>query len=38
MKEIERARAYLADYENKTNAWASYCQAMLASAEFRYLK
>jgi Protein of unknown function (DUF1553) len=40
-KEIERARAYIADYAAETTraeAWGSFCQAILASAEFRFLK
>jgi hypothetical protein len=40
-KEIERVRRYLADYEaeaNRPSAWASFCQALLGSAEFRYLQ
>jgi Protein of unknown function (DUF1553)/Protein of unknown function (DUF1549)/Planctomycete cytochrome C len=49
-KEIERAKGYIADYEiavrdersasadARTAAWASFCQAMLASAEFRYIR
>ena len=49
-KEVERAQSYLIDYEaaardgSKTPAnarpaaWASFCQALLASAEFRYIK
>jgi hypothetical protein len=43
-KEIERARNYVADYEaalpngSPAAAWASFCQAILASAEFRYLR
>jgi hypothetical protein len=44
--EIERARAYLSDCEAslreskepKKAAWASYCQALLGSAEFRYVR
>jgi mono/diheme cytochrome c family protein len=47
-KEYERAARFIADYEaaarkEKTAdpqgaAWASFCQALLASAEFRYIK
>ena len=48
-KEIERATSYIADYaaaasEEKSvqnprvAAWSSFCQALLASAEFRYVK
>src|SRR5205823_4449254 len=49
-KEVERARGYLAEYEAaarregaalpdpRTAAWASFCQALVASAEFRYIK
>jgi mono/diheme cytochrome c family protein len=45
-KEAERARAYIADYEAaaaveanpRTAAWSSFCQAILASAEFRYIR
>ncbi len=55
-REIDRARAYIADYEsaarslpppNPANpaqpspreaAWASFCQALFACAEFRYLR
>lgn len=48
-KEIERATSYIADYaaaasEEKSvqnprmAAWSSFCQAVLASAEFRYIK
>jgi hypothetical protein len=48
--EVERAKHYLADYEAaagaggalpanpRTAAWASFCQALLASAEFRSLR
>jgi hypothetical protein len=42
-KEIERVQRYLAEYmtsqptEPKSAAWGSFCQALLASAEFRYL-
>jgi hypothetical protein len=47
-KEIERAQSYIADYEAvlrdegdknaRVAAWASFAQAILASAEFRYLR
>ncbi|HMF20496.1 MAG TPA: DUF1553 domain-containing protein, partial [Gemmataceae bacterium] len=45
-KECERAQHYLGEYEaaaeKESNprlaAWASFCQAILASAEFRYIK
>jgi hypothetical protein len=44
-KEVRRALAYLQDCERagepadpKTPAWMSFCQALLGSAEFRYLK
>ncbi|MBI2804025.1 MAG: PSD1 domain-containing protein [Planctomycetes bacterium] len=48
-KEIERATSYIADYENAAReeksvqsprlaAWSSFCQALLASAEFRYIR
>ncbi|MBI1914771.1 MAG: PSD1 domain-containing protein [Planctomycetes bacterium] len=45
-KEVERVKAYLAEYELaaraeadlKTTPWASFCQALLGCAEFRYLK
>jgi hypothetical protein len=47
-KESERARGYLADYEAaarkdgmsdpQATAWASFSQALLASAEFRYIR
>jgi hypothetical protein len=49
-KEVARIKSYLADYEAtardaakeetdpKNAAWASFCQALLASAEFRYLR
>src|SRR5206468_3098348 len=49
-KEIERARGYLAEYEAaarregaappdpRTATWASFCQALVASGEFRYIK
>jgi Protein of unknown function (DUF1553)/Protein of unknown function (DUF1549)/Planctomycete cytochrome C len=48
-KEIERAKSYLTEYEAearaieprtdpKTAAWTSFCQALLGSAEFRYLR
>jgi cytochrome c553 len=45
-KETERVASYLADYESasrerpdpKTAAWASFCQALMASAEFRYVR
>jgi hypothetical protein len=48
-KEIERAQVYLAEYERAARlegasadlrgaAWASFAQAILASAEFRYIK
>jgi hypothetical protein len=42
--EIERATGYLADYESAApqdqpkEAWTSLCQAILASAEFRYVR
>jgi hypothetical protein len=36
--EAERARRYLSEYDDpKSSAWASFCQVMLASAEFRYI-
>ena len=48
VKEIERARVYLAGYEGtaraenagdpRAAAWASFTQAILASAEFRYIR
>ncbi|MSQ94722.1 MAG: DUF1553 domain-containing protein [Gemmataceae bacterium] len=48
-KEIERATSYIADYEAAASeeksvqnprvaAWSSLCQALLASAEFRYIR
>jgi hypothetical protein len=46
-KEIERAKRYIVDYaaamgsvpaDGRAAAWASFCQAILASAEFRYIK
>jgi hypothetical protein len=49
-KEIERATSYITDYENaardeanapkdaRVAAWASFSQALLASAEFRYVR
>lgn len=45
-KECDRAQAYLAEYESSASkeanprlaAWASFCQAILASVEFRYVK
>jgi cytochrome c553 len=47
-KEIDRVKTYLADYEAavgqtskvdpKRLAWASFCQALLGCAEFRYLR
>jgi hypothetical protein len=48
-KEIERTTSYLADYAatlaesgsgsaTGERAWASFCQALLASAEFRYVR
>ncbi len=48
-KEAERAVSYITDYENaageeksvpnpRNAAWASFCQALLASAEFRYVR
>jgi cytochrome c553 len=47
-KEVERVRDYVADYESaareegaanpRAAAWASFGQAVLASAEFRYVK
>jgi cytochrome c553 len=48
-REIARAQHYLTDYaavartappkaEPHTAAWASFCQALVASAEFRYLR
>lgn len=46
--EIDRARSYLADYQAaareaalpnpRAAAWSSLCQAILASAEFRYVR
>jgi hypothetical protein len=46
VQEIERIKEYLSDYEAalekkanaRTDAWASFCQALLGSAEFRYLQ
>jgi Protein of unknown function (DUF1553)/Protein of unknown function (DUF1549)/Planctomycete cytochrome C len=47
-QEIDRATTFLAEYESaaresqtaepRNAAWASFCQAVLASAEFRYLR
>ena len=45
-KEIDRAEAYLSDCQEllhgtkdpKGAAWASFCQALLGSAEFRYVR
>jgi hypothetical protein len=39
-KEIERATRHLSEYEaaDPKAAWASFCQALLASAEFRYVR
>jgi len=49
-KEIERARSYLSEYEialrdeatppvhARTSVWSSFCQALLASAEFRFIR
>jgi hypothetical protein len=45
-REMERAQSYLADYEvadatppgARAAAWTSFCQALLASAEFRYIR
>jgi cytochrome c553 len=41
-KEVERVKTYLSEYEAATDsrpaAWASFCQALLASAEFRFLR
>ncbi len=47
-KELERATRYIAEYaaaarrekmgDPQGAAWASFCQALLASAEFRYIK
>ena len=47
-KEVQRTKSYLSDYEAdarkegvkdaRTAAWASFSQAILASAEFRYIK
>jgi hypothetical protein len=39
-KEIERATRYLSECEtaDPKAAWASFCQALLASAEFRYVR
>jgi hypothetical protein len=46
-KEVERVQKFLADYEAaagktvgdaRTAAWSSFCQALLASAEFRYVR
>jgi hypothetical protein len=45
-KEVERAEAYLPKFreaageskEAETLAWASFCQALLGSAEFRYVR
>jgi hypothetical protein len=42
--EIERVKGYLRQHEEgeasepSTAAWASFCQALIASAEFRYLR
>jgi cytochrome c553 len=47
VKEVERAQKFLVDYEAaagktagdpRTAAWSSFCQALLASAEFRYVR
>jgi hypothetical protein len=48
VREVERIKAYLVEYESaardlmksdpKTAAWSSLCQALFASAEFRYLR
>jgi hypothetical protein len=42
-KEIDRVEAYLSDCEasqrgSKELAWAGFCQALLGSAEFRYVR
>jgi cytochrome c553 len=39
-KEIARVKDYLTNHETASGpaAWASFCQALLASAEFRYLE
>jgi hypothetical protein len=38
-KEAARVKGYLADAEADTpTAWADFCQALLGSAEFRYLR
>jgi hypothetical protein len=44
-REVERTIAFLADFkessgfaEARTAAWTSFCQALLCSAEFRYLR
>jgi hypothetical protein len=45
-KEVARVREYLAEYpatgqepgNAKTAAWASFCQALVGSAEFRYVR
>jgi cytochrome c553 len=45
-KEIERAQTYLSEYESaegrvptaRNAAWASFCHALLGSAEFHYLQ
>jgi hypothetical protein len=44
-KEIQRASAYLAQFEGaaegpdpERTAWSSFCQALLGSAEFRYVR
>ena len=46
--ELEQAASFLSEYEStaressssepRREAWASFCQAILASAEFRYLR
>src|SRR5262249_47984504 len=41
-REVERAKAYLTDYQAEgvgpAAAWTSFCQALLGSAEFRYVR
>ncbi len=40
-KEVERAKTYISDYaaaDSPNAAWASFSQALLASAEFRFLR
>lgn len=37
-RERDRAKAFLRKFGNKTDAWTAYCQVLIASNEYLYLK